>query len=413
MNFFFLNCRIATGCVGLAIVTVLAMGPTVALAQNPSQTSRAFVPSPRVLAMGDAGVAFPSRETVFFYNPAHLTRVASVRPRITLIGLRGTLSTNLLDQLAFFEDELQPALSEGVDSTNTDQVRELYDAALAMGRRQTILAGDVVLPSVMVRIGEVNLGAGAFGHSTLNYQLEDAGAGIPLLDFSAVGDLLFIGSASVDLGTVGIDGLAAGISGKMVQRWLTMKNKPLDAFGSGEHLLLFKASAVGFDVGLLYDAEFVPLPGDFSMGFAAYDVLGSDFDYAYLKSMGTAEPSSRFVTEEEESVNALFSVAPSYRLGAAYMLPGMLRNTGFTLDYVWYASPHTAQSAPAHLHVGGQAQFGFARIRAGLNSGYTTVGGGLDFGVIAFDYAFYGIEQGRFPGQLPSWNHAAQLTVKI
>lgn len=410
----FVRCRINAGRVVLVVFLMVCYAQIDANAQSSSQTSRAFIPSPQALAMGDAGVAFSSRETIFFYNPAHLSRVASARPRFTILGIRGALSGNLFDQLAFFEDELQPAINEGLDSTNSGEVRELYDTALALGRRQTTVSGDVLLPSVIATIGDVAVGAGAFGHSTLNYRFEDAGAGIPLVDFAAIGDLMFIGSASLDLRTVGIDGLSAGISAKMTQRWLTMKNKPLDAIGSNERMLLFKGSAVGFDVGLLYDVDFVPLPGDLTAGFAAYDLVGGRFDYTYDRSMGTKdEPGSQFIAEEEELVNVLYAVAPSYRFGAAYMLPGLLKNTGVTVDYLWYASPRISQAAPAHLHVGAQAQLGVAIVRAGLSSGYTTLGGGVDLGIIALDYAFYGVEEGRFPGQLPSWNHSAQLALRL
>lgn len=406
--------EVRTALIVVFALVALAAGPTEVRAQNPSQTSRAYVPAPRALAMGDAGVALPHQDAVFFYNPAHLMRVAKTRAQFTVIGIRGGLSSNLFDQIAFFEDDLQPAIAEGIDTTNTGQVRELYNDALALGRRQTTVNGDVLLPSAIVRVGEVGLGAGIFARSRLRYHLEDAGAGIPLLDFALMGDLVFVGSAALGLDRVGIDGLAAGLSGKVTRRWLTVKSKPLDAFGENEHLPLFKAASISFDFGLLYDAAFLPVPGDVTLGFAAYDLVGSNFEYAYETSMiSEREPDAEVVAEEVESVNHLFGVSPTFRLGAGYMLPGPLSNTAVTLDYLWYSTPRVPQAIPAHLHIGAQAQFGMARIRAGLNAGYTTLGGGLDLGVLELDYAFYGLEQGRFPGQLPSWHHSAQIAVRL
>ncbi len=406
--------------VGLAVVvflTAAGLGGEAA-AQNYVQTARAFVPSPQALAMGDAGVAFPTRETVFFYNPAHLSRAAHKRPQIMLLGLRGSLSDNVFDQLAFFEDELQPAIDDGLDTKSNDELRSLYDETLALGRRRTVVNGDVLLPSVIAKAGPVGFGAGAFGHSTLHYRFKDAGAGLPHIDFSVVADLIVVGSASVDLDRIGVDGLSVGVSAKMMERWLTLKNKPIDAISSEENVNVFRASAVGFDAGLLYDLAFVPVPGDLIIGAAAYDVAGSHFDYAYDSNLSDDDdPESRLAQEEEELADALYGVEPSYRIGAAYMLPAVgtrvFKNTGVTLDYLWYADPRVPQEKLAHLHVGAQTQVGFAVVRAGLNSGYTTIGGGLHFGFVSFDYAYYGVEQGRFPGHLASWNHSAQVAFRL
>ncbi len=399
--------------------TVMAVfQPLSAFGQSYSQSSRAFVQSPQVIGMGDAGVALPRLETIFFYNPAHLSQEASIRPKINLLGIRGSLSNNFFDQLSYFEDELQPAISDGLDTRNNDELRELYDETLSLGRRSTIVNGDVLFPSVVAKVREVGLGAGAFGHTTIQYRFDDAGAGVPVVNFSAMGDLIFVGSASVDSELIGIDGLAAGVSGKIVHRWLTLKNKALDAIGSQEDILLFESSTLGFDIGLLYEANFVPLPGDLTFGVAAYDIVGGGYDYEFSSSMSDNDtPDPGMIAEEEALANALYSVNPSYRLGTAYMLPdavaGLFKNTGITMDYLWYSNPHLPQEALAGLHLGAQAQLGYAIVRGGLNSGYTTFGAGLHVGPIALDYAFYGTEQGRFPGQLASWNHTVQLAVGL
>lgn len=397
---------------------ILASLAGTATAQSFSQTSRAFVPSPQALAMGDAGVAFPTRETVFFYNPAHLSRAAHARPQISLLGVRGSLSNNVFDQLAFFEDELQPAISEGLDSKSNAELRSLYDETLSLGRARTIVNGDVLLPSVIARVGDVGFGAGAFGHSTLHYQFRDAGAGLPLVDFSAIADLIVVGSASLDFARIGVNGLSVGVSAKMTERWLTLKQKPLDAIGSKESVNVFRASAAGLDAGVLYELDFLPIPGNLAFGAAAYDVAGSNFNYRYDSNLAPEdEIDADLAAEEEALANALYGVEPSYRIGAAYMapgiVPGVFKNTGITVDYLWYADPRVAQEKLAHLHIGAQAQIGFAVLRTGLNGGYTTFGGGLHFGFVTLDYAYYGVEQGRFPGQLASWSHSAQIAFRL
>ena len=395
-------------------VAGLEFQPRQAFGQSYSQTSRAFVQSSGALAMGDAGVALPGTETIFFYNPAHLSSVAGTRPQFTLLGIRGSVSNNFFDQLTFFEDELMPAIDEGLETMSNDDLRAFYDETLALGRRRTIVNGDLLLPSAIAKINGIGFGAGAFGHSSLHYRFENAGAGVPHIDFTAIGDFIFVGSGSFDFARIGVDGLAAGLSGKVTNRWLTLKNKPIDAIGSDEDILILKATALGFDAGLQYDVGFFTLPGDLMLAAAAYDVVGSGYDYEY--SSGTSdegELNAELIAEEEDQANTLYALHPSYRVGAAYLLPQTLpavfKNTAIALDYLWYSHPNVPQQSLSHVHLGAQTQVGFFVLRGGLNSGYTTFGAGLHLGMISIDYAFYGVEQGRFPGQLGSWNHSAQI----
>jgi hypothetical protein len=249
----------------------------------------------------------------------------------------------------------------------------------------------------------------------LRYRFEDAGAGVPLIDMNAIADLIIVGSAAADLSNYGIQGLTAGLTGKATQRWLTSKNKALDELSEGEDVYLLKGSSFGLDLGMLYQVAFVPLPGDLRVGFTAYDIIASDFDYKFSSNLTENSPDNEAVISDEENYsNESFSLSPSFRIGAAYMLPGLstagiLKNTGIAVDYLWYADPKTDQETLANLHIGVQAQVAFLVARAGLSQGYTTLGGGLHLGFMKIDYAFFGVEQGRYPGQLPGWNHTAQI----
>jgi hypothetical protein len=50
-------------------------------------------------------------------------------------------------------------------------------------------------------------------------------------------------------------------------------------------------------------------------------------------------------------------------------------------------------------------------VRAGLNQGYTTLGAGLELPFARIDYAFFGSEQGRVPGQSASRHHRIQVSL--
>lgn len=398
--------------IAVAGLLLLASSAEVSSAQSYDQTARAFVQSPRALGMGDTGVALSLQHTVFFYNPAHVAHVAGRRARFTFAGVRGSMSDNLLRQIDYFQNTLQPAIDEGFDTKSNEELEALYDETLALGKTRTLLNGDVLLPSVMMKVGGVGIGAGVFGHSMVRYRFEDAGAGVPLADLNAMADLIAVGSAGVDLSNFGLPGLTAGVTGKLTHRWMTLKNKALDSVDRNEGIYLLKGSSTGFDVGFLYEITAVPLAGKLSLGFSAYDVVATDFDYTFDSNLAGDEENAELIDEEVQLANDLYSLTPSYRVGAAWSVPGaagLIKNTAFAADYLWYSNPVSQQEFLTGLHVGVQTQLSVLILRVGINSGYTTLGAGLDFGFVRLDYAYYGVEQGRFPGQLPSWNHTAQL----
>jgi len=51
------------------------------------------------------------------------------------------------------------------------------------------------------------------------------------------------------------------------------------------------------------------------------------------------------------------------------------------------------------------------RVRGGVSQGYPTFGAGLGLGIIHFDYAFHGVEDGRIPGQIRNQRHSAQVRI--
>ena len=103
------------------------------------------------------------------------------------------------------------------------------------------------------------------------------------------------------------------------------------------------------------------------------------------------------------------------RAGVAYVLPGLggpFEETASALDYIRYEGSLVEQPLLCHLSMGLQTTMGKVfSVRAGLNQGYTTVGAGFNFSFVRLDYAFYGSEQGRFPGQSPSWYHRFEISL--
>lgn len=407
----------------LALVLVLLAGlwgPSVQ-GQSRFQTQQAFVASPEVLGMGGAGVALPRTASVFFYNPAHLTRVDR---QVVLFGLQGQASTDVGRQVRFVADRLEPALDRGLETLSDDELDALYAEALELGYEPTTLNGTALLPAVVWPAGPVGVGGGLFSYTDLTYRFGDAGLRVPRVDLVGRTDAMARAAVAVELGPFGLPGLTVGLTGTLTRRYLTFKDKPLDAIDSGEEVLLLRGTALGLDAGLLYDVPVQFGPGTLHLGAAAYDFQTTGFDYVFH---GTPQdvpliggvidiegdpPSSERIEREREAANERFGLSTWYRIGAAYRMQGLgaLPKAAVAVDYRWTEDLPVDRSFFAGLHLGASVQPvpGIA-LRAGLNQGYPTAGVGVELGAVHVDYAFHGVEHGRYPGQMPGYQHTVQL----
>ena len=383
---------------------------TTASAQHLTPSARSIVAYPQALGMGDAVVAMPTGQSAFFYNPAH---AAHAPFRVTFIGARASISNSFSNQLRFVTNELRPAVDEGFDALQNEALSDLYSRALEVGRKPAFLNMDLLAPSASFHIGAVGVGLGLFGQSTVRYNFPAGGGGMPYINLAAVADAMIVGNAGVDLSRFGVSGLSAGLTAKYTRRYVTLKNRPIDVLDSNEPFNLLVAGRPSVDAGFLYEMSFLSaLPGKMQVGLALYDIIGSQFSFQLDRTISGTE-NAQITQQDISAANSLFSVNPSFRMGFAYQLPslpgGLLTESGVTLDYIGYQNPTIDQSFFAHLRVGVQAKVKVFALRAGLNQGYPTVGAGINLGFMDLDYAFYGVEQGRYPGQLASWHHAAQL----
>ncbi len=391
------------------ILVLLACSAQHGYAQSYGMTARPFVQAPSVVGMGDAAVAFSSAETAFFYNPAHIATVRAGRPIITFLGVKAHVSEGVRDWYNFYTNDLDPAIEKGVENMSGQERQDLYDRAFEIAQRREYANADLLLPSVAFRVGTVGIGGGVFSNAGTQMQITDAGGGVPFIHVNGQADLMGVAAVGVQAA-----GAAVGVSGKFTRRYLTLKSKPLDAFGAEEALYVFSANRIGFDVGALYTLGMLPVPGKLTVGAALFDVVGSTFDYEVEHTINDGSASQQTEDEERAMANAQRQVTPSYRLGVAYQVPslfGLFGETGVALDYLGYDKPMIAdQPFLAHLHLGAQVRLvRMLAVRAGLSQGYPTAGAGLHLGPVRLDYSYYGQEEGRLPGQNASWHHQLRL----
>lgn len=395
-------------------VMALAAVTHPATAQERAHSARAAVQSPHALAMGNAAAAFPSLQSVFFYNPAHLVNLTQKRAPIVLLGFNGSASRNFAAQLDFYNNELEPALDAGLESLGAAEQQALFEETMRLGQRRTFAGGDLLLPSVAMRRGNVGFGGGLFATTELRYLTEASSSEVPVVDLVTQADIMALAAGAVDLSDAGLPGLSLGVTAKYTQRYLVLKNKPLNELdGGNENFYMLGSGALGADVGLHYRTPAGLMPGRLHLAAVLYDAVGSAFDYKFsgYYAKNTPEDDPRTIEAEERLAQERLALDRSYRLGAAYTLPqrGPLAGSGIAVDYLQDPGLTTGEALSDHLRLGAQLTLSSTlALRGGLNRGKPTVGGGLrlaDF--VLLDYAYHNVQERGLP---PGWTHTVQLT---
>jgi hypothetical protein len=410
---------------GLAAAPALLAAPAAAQAPSPfPQDARPDVPLAATLGMGDAATAVPSMDAALFTNPALLGRLDLRRPTIQLLGAGGDVGGNFRELVAFYRDELGPAIEDGLDDVcTTDHARceALYERALAIGNRPSTVGATAFGPAVQVAVSPaVAVQAGAFAYSGARARLFDGGAGVPVVDFYDQTDLVVPVGAAVRVPGSPVP-LAVGATVAYARRWVTGKYAFVDQLNpDGEAFYVLTGSGVSVDLGVHARdvAAQAGLPG-LDLGIALHRAVGGAFDYRYSSRIDIE--GDGFADDEAEiaALEARFNereAGPQLRVGAAYRLPaallagaGPVRNVVVAADYVGASTSEYDQGFGAKLRLGAEATVGPVALRAGLAQGYPALGLGLHTRFARLDYAYFGVEEGRTAGQLRRGAHLLQL----
>ena len=403
---------------GLLLVAWSGAGPSLQ-AQNNELTDRSFISSPVVRGMGDAGVALPGPDHVFFYNPAQLPHTAS---SFTVFGLQAGATRSLDDHVRFLNQEAARAVREG-EALSAGARARLRQSAAALRDRPSRGTGGILLPSFVYSPGALGVGGGLFTKTAINYRLQAEGGPSPWMVSRT--DLMAVLSAGLDLRVLGLQGLSVGATGTQTRRYLAFKHKPLAQFRPAEPTVLLEGGMFQLDVGATYTVPGLSMgAGTVRLGGAVYDVLRTGYGYTTggagrlpflgdLVDRPTAD-SLEAPPREVRRAQRRFALRPSYRVGAAYELPALLflEDVGLAFDYQGYRG--APRRLLGRLHLGARAAVaGPLRIRAGMSAGRPTGGLGVEWGALHFDYALHGIETGREAERRAAYVHTARLLVRL
>lgn len=368
------------------------------------------------LGSGGAVAAMPTLDSPFLANPAHITDRGFA---LNVIGVAVGAGGNVSEVVSFYNDELGPAIDEGIEdirAEDPERLEALYDEALRVGSQPKTADLGVLAPSVRAAFGPVAVGVGVYGQSVTRGRIRDGGAGIPYVDLYSRADVAVPVVAGVDLAKTPLGlalpfGLRAGASATVLQRRITSKAAPVDALDpDNEKLYVFRGDAVRLAAGLY--ATDVAVRG-LDLG-AEVSNVGDAIDYTFDRSIRMTGDDVADDAAEVAALEARFDgreAASVVRIGAAYRLPTAPGLTGgVAVDYTSAATSDYRQSTQAGLRAGAHVRLGgVLELRGGVSQGMPSAGAALVTRVARLEYATYGVEDGRLLGQLRRRNHVVQV----
>ena len=409
--------RTALAALALAAAPFLSPAAAAQPFGSMSQDAAVGVPDLARLGAGGAVAALPTIDSPFFANPAHIAQTKGLG--LSLVGVTAGAGGNLRESYDFYDQELGPAIEEGLEQMrdeDPERLEALYREALRVGNEQKTLDLAVLAPSVRAKAGLVAFGVGLYGHAVTRGQILDGGAGVPYVDLYTQADVLVPAVAGIDLAPFGAP-LSIGVSATYVQRRLTAKGEPIDALQpDAEKLYVLRGEGIRLGAGVM--ARDVVLPG-LDLAAEVTD-LGSALTYDYDRSIEVS--GSEGTPDDEAEIAALQArfdgrdADPVVRVGAAFRLPEVpgFSDAALALDYTTASTSEFDQSTQAGLRGGARARLGgILEVQAGLSQGMPSAGAALGTRVFRLAYATYGVEDGRLLGQRRRRAHAVQLRLGL
>ncbi len=357
----------------VAIIMIFVFSVPVIHAKN---TKPVFLYDIRNQAMGGAGIASPTGSVSYIYNPAVLSER---RFNLSLLGLKADLSKGFFDVIDYVRDNSENFRMLGKDSANVTAEQKsqiMQDLRVAATRLDNIWFKPVLTPLVGMTIQ--NFGIGIYNVARLGVKL-DVGIVDPSVKAYAQDDLVLsfgygrwvdenwsvgIGakiirrfeSETIDIAIEQTEGLSATIDTSFDQLSKGKSGFALDVGAIYRLTDRVKLSAVAQDLFCRIGADNVPL--NFKLGMAYQQSQHLTF---------FADVEDLFNTSGEQFTN-------KFHLGAEYRLPVL-------------------------------------SVQAGFNRGYPTIGFGLDFWILKFNYAFFTEELTGSPGKQPENYHLLGINI--
>jgi hypothetical protein len=324
-------------------------------------------PSARSIGMGGTYMSFVRGAEALYFNPAALARV---------------------DGFDFQLAEVQAAYSK-------DAMR-LVDQYKNSGSSMTAadvssLYGTNSFADVTARSGFVMPYFGVGVYSS-NYVLESFNnPPLPTFNTNFISDYGYIIAAAFPIN----DKTSLGLSFRHIKRWGGAKDILVTDLVGSDDKAVFEKNFQDKGTGHAIDASFLttlPLPYNPTISIVWQDIGRTTFS----QTAGAAAPPS-----QQDNLT----------------IAGSVQHELFLIDWTHAIEyKHITDSNEVFskkIHVGTEASFGLFDIRAGLNQGYLTYGGGINLWLLRADVAYYTAELGKVAGQIRNDRVIYSVTLEL
>ncbi len=339
-------------------------------------TKPVFLYNVRSQAMGGSGMTLPRGSFGYIYNPAIL---AERKFNLSLVGLNADLSKGFFDVIDYMRDNSVNFRKLGKDSAAVSVEEKsliMHELRVDATKLDNIWFKPVLTPLIGATIQ--NFGVGIYNVARVGVKL-DVGIVDPSVKAFAQDDLVL----SFGYGQNVAKHLAIGVGAKIIRRFESETIDIAIEQTEGMNAMIdtsfdqLKQGKTGFgiDVGAIYSLsdkmKFSAVAQDLFCRIGADNVpLNFKIGVAYQQSQHLhlfADVEDLFNTNGEQFINKL-------HLGAEYRMP-------------------------------------ILSFQAGFNRGYPTIGVGINFWILKFNYAYFTDELTGSPGQQPEYYHLLGIEI--
>ena len=374
---------------------------------------KVFIKGARPLGMGGAFIAVADDENAFFYNPAGISqrRVYLLAFPLNLAARMDSETYDVVD----FREKNYDDLKNFSDLYNDGKAQDLIDEinGKMAGKTANVYMALFNPAFISERIESYNqnyfnFGAGIFSYAKLDDGfLEDLPVPFSYYNYNiTVAAAVPVSYRVSSLKGIGLPGsLSLGVNFKYILRYRSYDIASLVDLSEDDYKTPeFLGQGFGADFGAIYH-----LNDNFNLGLHVTDIFATPVKYEKRGGDDSLPDSYNSLILPE--INIGFAFSPSKIFGVdfkkRFILAADLRN-------ITDENEKLVNLPLKHLHLGCEYRFAPLAFRAGYNSGYPSVGFGIESNYVQFSYAFYGENSERYlQQQETSWRHEINLSLII
>jgi len=365
-----------------------------------------FFEGVRQLGRGGTGIAYSDDPSTFFYNPA----IIAIRKDIlfNIFNLRIGISNDVLKTYDFYDKNKDDL--ENFDQLSSERQQELtneiVDKITHYRNRITLNIPDFCF---VPKSGFINIGFGIFTGGDFGFRFKK-GLLVPKIEFWGSADGIVMLPVSMKLPVPILPGkIAASINPKVIYRASIDDELSILEFENYD-IDLQPGKGVGMDLSFIWE-----LRDNLRIGGLFHDFTRTKITYDEVTD-GTATVKSAYSSYINPDLSLGIYYKPKriyYWINKYIKFPQFLVLTADVRDIFNKSEPFYEATFFKKLHLGLEADFKILKLRTGLYQGYPSFGIGLDLWFLELDYAYWGRELGRYPGQIPEWNHMLSLRLSF